>query len=390
LTRGGGAGSRDANVEAVSSRRIEVLDAYQRRHRWLGFAIAVLYKYSDDQGGYMAALVTYYGFLSLFPLLLLTVTVLGFLLHGDPHLQAQLLESTLAKFPIVSAQLRANVHAHGGSGVGLAVGVLVALYGSLGAAQATQNVFNRAWAVPRNRRPNPLKSRARSLLLLVVLGAGVLLTTALSTLGTSAGALGATLSGGLRVVLFVLAFGVNIAVMMFLFRLLTADEVPTRALRLGWLTAGVALQILQVLGAYFLAHYLKGASESYGAFGLVLGMIAWIYLLALVLVLAVEIDVVSVRRLWPRALLAPFSDDVELTRADRRAYTGYAQSERHKGFETVDVGFAEEDGEAPATGTRPAAGAGSDPDADRSSAVPESRAAPESRTVPESETTSGN
>jgi membrane protein len=287
----------------VSASRIAALDAYQRRHRWLGFAIAVLYKYSDDHGGYLAALITYYGFLSLFPLLLLTVTILGFLLHGDPHLQAQLLNSTLARFPIVGAQLRTNVHAHGGSGFGLAVGVLVALYGSLGAAQATQYVFNRAWSVPRERRPGTLQARLRSLLMLVVLGAGVLLTTALSVLGTSSGALGATLSAGLRVVCFLLAFLVNIGVMMFVFRLLTAPEVATRALRLGALVAGVALQLLQVLGSYFLAHYLKGASESYGAFGLVLGMIAWIYLLALVLVLSVEIDVVATRRLWPRSLL---------------------------------------------------------------------------------------
>ncbi len=321
------------------SRRIKALDAYQRRHRWLGFPIAVIYKYADDQGGYLAALVTYYGFLSLFPLLLLLVTVLGFVLHGDPHLQASLLDSTLAKFPIVGAQLRANVHASTGSGVGLAVGVLVALYGSLGAAQATQNVFNRAWAVPRNRRPNPLGSRLRALLLLLVLGAGVLLTTALSTLGTSSGALGTTISGGLRALLFVLAFLVNIAVVMLAFRVLTAPEVTTRSLRLGAVLAGVSLQILQVLGAYFLAHYLKGASESYGAFGLVLGMLAWVYLLALVTVLSVEIAVVAERELWPRALLTPFSDDVDLTAADRRAYAGYAQSERHKGFETVDVGF---------------------------------------------------
>jgi membrane protein len=321
------------------SRRIEALDVYQRRHSRLGFPIAVLYKFFDDQGGYLAALITYYGFLSLFPLLLLTVTILGFLLQGDPHLQAQLLNSTLAKFPIIGPQLRANVHAHGGSGVGLAVGVLVALYGSIGAAQATQNVFNRAWAVPRSRRPNPLKSRMRSLLLLVVLGGGVLLTTALSTLGTSSGALGATISGGVRALLFVLAFLVNIAVVMLVFRVLTAPEIATRSLRLGAIVAGVALQILQILGAYYLAHYLKGASESYGAFGLVLGLIAWIYLVALVTVLAVEIDVVAERQLWPRALLTPFSDDVELTPADRRAYAGYAKSERHKGFETVDVGF---------------------------------------------------
>jgi hypothetical protein len=84
---------------------------------------------------------------------------------------------------------------------------------------------------------------------------------------------------------------------------------------------------------------LKGSREAYGVFGLVLGLIAWIYLLSLVTVLAVEINVVAQRRLWPRALLTPFTDDVRLTSADKRTYTAYAESERHKGFETVDVGF---------------------------------------------------
>src|SRR5579875_206352 len=68
-------------------------DRLQRRHRWAGLPLAVLYKFVDDQGSYLAALLTYYGFLSLFPLLLLAVTVLGFVLHGNPHLQHQLLNS---------------------------------------------------------------------------------------------------------------------------------------------------------------------------------------------------------------------------------------------------------------------------------------------------------
>ena len=95
-----------------------------------------------------------------------------------------------------------------------------------------------------------------------------------------------------------------------------------------------------MLGTYFVTNMLRGRSEAYGVFGLVLGLIAWIYLLALVLVLAAEINVVAQRRLWPRALLTPFTDDVQLTAADERAYTGYAGSEQHKGFEVIDVGFA--------------------------------------------------
>ena len=166
----------------MASRAVEAIDAYQRRHRWLGFPIAVVYKFGDDQGPYLTALITYYGFLSLFPLLLLLVTILGFVLQGDPPPAGEVVNSTLAELPIIGSQLRENVHSLKGSGIGLAIGILGTLYGCLGAAGATQNAFNRAWAVPRNKRPNPLALRLRSLLLLLVLGAGVLVTTALSGL----------------------------------------------------------------------------------------------------------------------------------------------------------------------------------------------------------------
>jgi len=318
---------------------VEALDAYQRRHRWLGFPLAVIYKFADDQGPYLTALITYYGFLSLFPLLLLLVTILGFVLQNDPGLQAKLIDSTLAELPIIGIQLRANVQALKGSGLGLAIGIVVAIYGSLGAAGATQNAFNRAWAIPRNERPNPIALRLRSLLLLLVLGVGVLVTTSLSGLTTGAGAFGATVDPWLEIAAILLATLANIGLFVLAFRVLTAKEVRTRHLIVGSVVAGVGWQIVQILGTYFVAHALKGAPAAYGAFGLVLGLIAWIYLLAVVIVLAVEISVVAHRRLWPRALLTPFTDRVQLTSADERAYSAYAESERHKGFEVVDVGF---------------------------------------------------
>ena len=136
-----------------------------------------------------------------------------------------------------------------------------------------------------------------------------------------------------------LAVVANVGLFMVIFRVLTASRCATRDLRVGAVAAGVGWQVVQVLGTYFVTHMLRGRSEAYGVFGLVLGLIAWIYLLALVTVLAAEINVVAQRRLWPRALLTPFTDDVQLTTADERAYTGYAGSEQHKGFEVIDVGF---------------------------------------------------
>ena len=128
--------------------------------------IAVVYKFFDDQGVYLAALITYYGFLSLFPLLLLLASVLGFVLRDDPDLQQRILDSTISQFPVIGDQLRGPQGLQG-SGVALVVGALVAIYGALGVGQALQNALNIAWAVPRNDRPNPIKARVRSLLIVV-------------------------------------------------------------------------------------------------------------------------------------------------------------------------------------------------------------------------------
>jgi inner membrane protein YhjD len=319
-------------------RVLDGIDRYQRRHRWLGFPLAVAYKFGDDQGTYLTALITYYGFLSLFPLLLLLVTILGFVLQGDPALQAKLVDSTLSQLPIVGMQLGNSVRALRGSATGIVIGILGTLYGCLGAAGAMQNAFNRVWAIPRNRRPNPFALRLRGMLLLLVLGVGVLVTTGLSGLTTSASVFGATVGTLIEILAVVLATATNVGLFMLAFRLLTADG-HTRQLRTGAVVAGLGWQLLQLLGTYLVTHLLRGTAATYGVFGLVLGLIAWIYLLSLVIVVAAEVNVVAHKRLWPRALLTPFTDDVQLTPADQRAYASYVQSERHKGFELIDVDF---------------------------------------------------
>jgi len=319
-------------------RAVDAVDRYQRAHRWLGFPIAVIYKYADDQGGYLAALITYYGFLSVFPLLLLLLAVLGFVLAGDAHLRDSVVNSAVAQFPVVGASLRTSIHAPDRSTTGLAIGILGTLYGSIGAAQATQNAFNKVWAVPRNERPNPLKSRRRSLILLGALGVGVLVTTVASGLTTGAGSYGATVGTGVKVAGIVVVAVANVGLFMFAFRVLTSAEIPTRHLRLGAVIAGLGWEVIQLIGTYYVSR-LKGTQEAYGVFGAVLGLIAWIYLLAVTTVMAAEINVVSQRHLWPRSLLTPFTDNVRLTQADERSYTYYAETERHKGFQTVDVDF---------------------------------------------------
>jgi YihY family inner membrane protein len=314
------------------------VDAAQQRHPRLSFPLAVIYKYVDDQGSYLAALITYYGFLSLFPLLLLFSSVLGFVLRGDPGLQHRILHSALGQFPVIGDDL-GKPKRLSGNGLALTIGIVGSLYGGLGVAQAGQYVMNTAWSVPRNLRPNPFKARGRSLLLLATVGAGVLVTTVVSAMGSSADAFGAQFGTGVKIGFTLISVALNVALFLLGFKIATAADLSYKTLLPGALTAAVGWQILQSFGAAYVGHVVKNASATNSVFALVLGLIAWIYLGAVVVLLSVEINVVRAKQLYPRALLTPFTDDVTLTSGDEQVYTDAAKAQRNKGFETIDVEF---------------------------------------------------
>ncbi|MBW8481580.1 YihY/virulence factor BrkB family protein [Actinomadura parmotrematis] len=322
---------------------VDRADAFQRRHPWAGFPLAVVYKFADDQGAYLTALMTYYGFLSLFPMLLLLVSGLGYVLQGDPQAQARVLDSAVAGFPVIGDQLTRNVHSFHGSLFGLVTGVLLSLYGGLGVIQATQNALNKLWGVPRLSRPDPIRSRLRSLLLMFAGLAAILATAAAGVFGHGLWPAAAAASVAVNTVLLTVAF-----------RVLTARPLDVAQVRIGALVAALAWQGLQWAGATLIGHVLRNATATYGFFGIVLGLMAWIYLGALTVVLCAEINVVRDRRLWPRNLRTPFTDRVVLTKGDRRAYASYAETERHKTFERVDVDFGDRadrpDGPPPESG----------------------------------------
>lgn len=312
----------------------ERLDRFQRRHPGAGFPLGVLYKYVDDSGGYLAALIAYYAFVSLFPLLLLLSTVLGLVLAGHPQLQQQVLDSALAQFPVVGDQL-GEPRKLGGGAVGLVVGIAGAVYGGLGVAQAVQYMMNTAWAVPRNNRPNPFRARGLSVLLLATAGAGVLGTTVLSAIGGGGG----SVAPAVRVLVLAGSLGANVGVFTFVFRIAAARDLSVRDVAPGAVAAAVVWQLLQTFGVVYVKHVVSGASATNGVFALVLGLLAFLYITAVAGVLCVEVNVVRVDRLHPRSLLTPFTDHVELTRGDRRAYSGQAEAQRAKGFQDIDVTY---------------------------------------------------
>ena len=322
----------------------ERLDAVQRRHPAAGFPLAVLYKYVDDQGGYLAALIAYYAFVSLFPLLLLLSTVLGLVLVGHPALQDQVLHSALSQFPVIGDQIGEPRRLGGGVG-GLVIGGVGALYGGLGVAQAAQNAMNIAWAVPRNNRPDPISARGRSLLLLAAVGVALLGTTVISALGGGAGAFGPAA----RVLLIIASVALNSGAFILAFRIATTRELTVAQVAPGAVAAAVIWQLLQSFGAVYVGNIVRGASATNGVFALVLGLLGFLYLTATAAVLCVEVNVVAVEQLHPRALLSPFTDDADLTSADKRACTAQAEAQRNKGFQDINVTFASEERSTPTT-----------------------------------------
>ena len=217
----------------------------------------------------------------------------------------------------------------------MVVGSLGALYGGLGAALAVQTAMNVAWRVPRNSRGNPFQRRGQALLLLGLLGVGLLGATALSVVGGGAGVDGALLQAAAVAGSVV----VNTAVLVVAFRLGTARPLSVGQVLPGAAAAAVAWQLLQTFGARYVGHVVMDASDTNSVFALVLGLVAFLYLSAVALVLCVEVNAVRVDRLWPRALLTPFTDAVVLTEGDERAYADQARAQRNKGFEQIDVRF---------------------------------------------------
>ncbi|WP_137146030.1 YihY/virulence factor BrkB family protein [Mycolicibacterium sp. CR10] len=322
------------------------LDCLQQRSPAIGFVIAVIYKYVDDQANYLAALITYYAFVSLFPLLLLLTTVLEFVLAGRPQWREEIVESAIQQFPVIGDQISQPGALSGGT-TAVLIGVIGALYGGLGVGQALQNAMDTVWAVPRNVRPDPIKSRVRSLLLLIVLGSALIATTLLTGLGRMSSSLGILGTGGVVVA----SLALNTAVCVVAFRVTTMRSLTYGQVLPGALLAAALWQMLQWFGAAYVARVAASASVTNSVFAIVLGLLAFLYLVSTSLLVCAEINAVRVDRLHPRALLTPFTDNVDLTPADRRMYTGQAEAQRAKGFQRVEVTFDEQGRETPQEGS---------------------------------------
>lgn len=308
-----------------AKRPVRAIDRYQQRHAALAVPLAVLRKFGDDQGGNLAALIAFRAFFSLFPLLLLLTTVLGYVLAGNPDLRQEAVDSVLTQFPVIGEQVQ--VGSLEGNGVALVVGVFGSLWAGFGVVLATQHALDRVWAVPFRDRPDFLTSRLRALVLLIVLGTLTLASTVASGLvGGGSGLLGP--AGGIAI-----SIGINLLVFGALFSLLGAREASFSKLLPGVVLAAVCWSGLQLVGGWFVSHEVRNATPAYGTFALVLGLLVWINLGAMLTVLAAELNVVRERRLWPRSLLGAGREE------DERVMRALAKAEAREDSQRISVDF---------------------------------------------------
>jgi YihY family inner membrane protein len=314
-----------------AERVIRGADRWQQRHKPAAFTYGVLKKYGDDNAGQLAVSLTYTGFVTLFPLLLVLVTTLGLLAAGDPALRHQVVSAVTTQFPIMGEELRKNVkQLHKSSLIGLIVGLIVVTWGTLGLAQTGMFAMAQIWNIPGPKRPGYLQRLGRAGLFLVVLAVGVAASTGLASLS----AFGKQ-SAALVAAAEVLAVLVNVGMYVLGFRVLTPKGVPTRQLIPGAILAGLLWTLLQAVGAFVVKHFLHGDSV-YGIFAIVLSLIAWIYLVVQVTVYAAEVSVVLARKLYPRSMIQP-----PLTAADKESLALQPLQNQRREEQHIEVTFTD-------------------------------------------------
>jgi uncharacterized BrkB/YihY/UPF0761 family membrane protein len=275
---------------------IAKVDSWQRHNRVAGPAYAVVRKFSDDQANLLVVCLGWYGFLSIYPLLLVVVTVFGFI--GVSSLGGGLV-NTLHQFPVIGADFNSSPGGHHlqGSVPALVVGMAGLIYGAQGVTQYAQQAMSQVWNIPQLERPRFVTRLVRSLLGLAVIG-GAFVVNAL--VGSIVGGSGP--GPVLRVIAIVAMIIMNVGFYLGAFRVLTPKEIPTTALRPGAVLGSVGFTLLTTVGAGLMQHQLRHTTDTYGAFGAVIGLVSFLLLLAKLSLYAAELNPVVARTLWPRAL----------------------------------------------------------------------------------------
>ncbi len=262
-------------------------------------------RYSADAGNQLAAAITYFSFLSLFPLLLLAVSVLGFVLHGDPHLQARVIQNIQSALPgqtkdVISGAVNSR------RAVGL-VGLFGLLYSGLGWVENLRTAIRTVWH-QNVKAGNIVKTKLSDLVILVGLGLTLATSVVISGVGNAATSfvIGLLNIGNVpgvtvltKIVTIAIAIGADVLIFLWLFIRLPKVQTPWRRVLKGALFASIGFEILKLVGAFYIARTTKNATATYGALGVVIGALVWINTVSRFMLFAA---------VW--TVTAPYDDDV--------------------------------------------------------------------------------
>jgi membrane protein len=275
---------------------IRKFDSFQQRHHSLSFPVAVIKRYSDDQIGYQAALLTYYAFLALFPLLLVLTTLTQLIATSQPGLQARIISGVTDYFPVLGGQLSAHIHSLHRNGVALIIGLLFVFYGARGVAVVFQRGINEIWHSKAKSRSIPA-SMINSFIIVIIGGVGFIAASVIAGLAAAAGH---------EFIFRVISELVNVFILFWLFSLLyklcLPGSITFKDTRTGSAVAAIGLVVLQSIGGYLLTRELKHLDALYSYFAIALGLIFWVYLQVRIVYYSCEVAAVRSRRLWPRSI----------------------------------------------------------------------------------------
>jgi uncharacterized BrkB/YihY/UPF0761 family membrane protein len=306
---------------------VDKLDAFQRRFKVTAFLFAVNKKFGDDRGGNLAALITYYGFLSIFPLLLAAFTIMAYVLSGNQE-TIRTIERHVGSYPIIGPAATELEGKHlQGSALAITAGVLGLIWGAMGLAQIAQLTMDQAWNVPTRERLPFVRRLLRGLAWYLVFGLGIVASTFVTSLGAVLKWTGGPVFSAL------LALILNVGLFTLSFRILSPPVATTRDLVPGAIFGGAAWTFLTGIGVG-LAHKLAHANTLYGSFAPILALLAFLYLAARLTLYGIEANVVTAQHLWPRSLTAK-----DLTQADRTQLEALAKREERVEQQSVEVEF---------------------------------------------------
>lgn len=262
---------------------------YREKWHWFDVAVETLDGWRRHQGGKNASLLAFFTFLSIFPLILAAITILGFLLDGNEDLRQRLIDGAMAEIPVIGDEIASDPNAISGNWFGLVVGLGGALWSSTRAFVGFQSAIDDTWEVPLDGRASMPIARGKALVGLAIIGASQVGSIAITSIVSAA-----DLPVASGVLLQASTFALNIVVLGSMYWFLTSASVSWRRVWPGAIPAGIILTLLQIFGTRLVQRFAEG-SESFATVNTIIGLITWLSLVGIVTVMFAEFNAALVR-----------------------------------------------------------------------------------------------